>query len=384
MPLRRNRFHSLDTTRIQPLSAPVHVPANVFVSRVFRCGAMYRKKIPDRYLGVIIDQNIMRQKVVYVYAPRGSRNKAGVRVLYQLTQKLRDLGFDSAVVCHSFRKGNNNLDLQASFFHVLRSVLTNREIITIYPESIAKNLFPLGTPIRYLLALPGDLLTENRVFFGSNLTFAFSSNLAKAWNSQGPVVHLPTIDMSELEEFNSPRSQEYDLVYSGKYVDLHKQKLPIELNQCEVLTRRETVDLDRKKFLSKIYNAKKVYCLENTTVALEALMFGVPVIFLENNKFNGLILESEFGGYGIAKSTRDSEIAFAETTARLAKPKYKEYLSNLDFDTDFIAWLNQFLGQPKKMNFFFKIAHSVFAIKTFRAFVHKVYFTTVMLGRARV
>ncbi len=319
--------------------------------------------------------------VIYVYAPRWSQNKAGVRVLYALTNKLRELGFDASIACHSIRKGQFGTELQAPTWQIVKSLFSNKKILTIYPESIVRNLFPLGIPIRYLLSMPGELLTNNNSLIGNKNTFAFSKNLARAWECSGPVVHFPTINFEELEVFSGEPLKNYDLVYSGKFVALHKMSLPMDLMNCQVLLRKEIKQLNRRDFLEKIYNARRVYCLENTTVALEALMFGVPVVMIKNEKFKELILEDEFGGFGLAKSVSQVEISKAEKTVSLAKESYLEYISQIDIDDELSNWISNVSDQEASTSKT-RSAQSVwFSLRIIRAIRHKIYFFSIFRKR---
>ena len=319
--------------------------------------------------------------VIYIYAPRLSRNKAGVRVLYALTHKLRELGYDAFIVCHSIRKGHIGTELHAPTWQIVRSLHSNQKILTIYPESIVRNLLPIGIPVRYLLSMPGELLTKNNSLIGDKNTFAFSKNLARAWGCTGPVVHLPTINFEELEAFSGDPLKNYDLVYSGKFLELHKMSLPMDLMNCQVLLRKEVKQLNRRDFLEKIYNARRVYCLENTTVALEALMFGVPVVMIKNEKFKELILEDEFGGYGMAKSISQEEISRAEKTVSLAKESYSEYISKIDIGDELSNWISKILDQEVSMSKT-RSAQSVwFSLRIVRAIRHKIYFFNIFRKR---
>ncbi len=320
---------------------------------------------------------------IYVYAPRLSRNKAGVRVLYALTQKLREMGFDASIACHSIRKGQFGTELHAPTWKIVKTLFSRHKILTIYPESIVRNLFPIGNPVRYLLSMPGELLTNNNSLIGDKNTFAFSKNLAKAWECSGPVVHLPTINFEELEVFTGRPLKNYDLVYSGKYLDLHKMSLPMDTMNCQVLLRKEIKQLNRKDFLKKIYNARRVYCLENTTVALEALMFGVPVVMIKNEKFKELILEDEFGGFGLAKSVSHADISKAEETVGLAKETYLEYLSRIEFGDDLRDWILNVSNQEASISKTRLALSTLFSLRIIRAIRHKVYFYGIFRKRGK-
>ena len=321
--------------------------------------------------------------VIYVYAPRLGRNKAGVRVLYALTHKLREMGFDASIVCHSIRKGQFGTELHAPTWKILKNLFSSRKIITIYPESIIGNLFPIGIPVRYLLSMPGELLTNNNSLIGDKNTFAYSKNLARAWKCSGPVVHLPTVNFEELEVFTGDPLKNYDLVYSGKYLDLHKMSLPIDVMNCQVLLRKEIKQLNRRDFLRKIYDARRVYCLENTTVALEALMFGVPVVMIKNEKFKELILEDEFGGFGLAKSVSHVDISKAEETVGLAKETYLDYLSRIEFGGELSNWISNVSNQEASISKTRRTLRVLFSFRIIRAIRHKVYFFGIFRKRGK-
>jgi hypothetical protein len=196
-------------------------------------------------------------------------------------------------------------------------------------------------------------------------------------------VHLPTINFEELEVFTGDPLKNYDLVYSGKYLDLHKMSLPIDVMNCQVLLRKEIKQLNRRDFLRKIYDARRVYCLENTTVALEALMFGVPVVMIKNEKFKELILEDEFGGFGLAKSVSHVDISKAEETVGLAKETYLDYLSRIEFGGELSNWISNVSNQEASISKTRRTLRVLFSFRIIRAIRHKVYFFGIFRKRGK-
>jgi hypothetical protein len=228
--------------------------------------------------------------------------------------------------------------------------------------------------------MPGDLLSDNYVLKGNPRTFAFSANLAKVWQSIGPVVHLPTIDFDELDEIVSTSKEKKPLIYGGKYLDLLGGKIPTELKSIEVLERRVSRSLDRKAFLEKIAGASVLYCFENTAVALEAIMMGTPVVFIKNAKFKEFILLDEFGGVGVTIYS-DGVINISEpTNSKLARSKYVDYCrSGMDMKS-FVNWFTAELARSKSEIAGNSMLNPMFLSRKLRWISHKVFLTYVYVS----
>jgi hypothetical protein len=318
--------------------------------------------------------------VVYVYAPARVRNKAGVSVLHKFAHAMREEGVNCWIVSHSFApfKEDKSLELtrQEYTLHRKRNLIP----VVIYPESIPKNILRATNCFWYLLAMPGDLLSGNYKLRENSRTFAFSANLAKVWQSQGPIVHLPTIDFLELDEIVSRSNRRKPLVYGGKYLDLLGGKIPTELKSIEILERRVSRLLDRKAFLEKIAGASVLYCFENTAVALEAIMMGVPVVFVKNAKFNEFILLDEFGGIGVTIYDGRVIDVSAPTDSRLARRKYLDYCrTEMDLKS-VVKWFNTELAGTNSEVTENYILNPFFLSRKLRWINHKVFLTYIYLS----
>lgn len=317
----------------------------------------------------------MSDYVVYVYAPAKKRNKAGVSVLHGFANALRKEGVNCWIISHSFRGFKKDKSLELNWQEYRNHRKLKLVPIVVYPESIPRNILSASHCFWYLLAMPGDLLSDNSLLIGNPRTFAFSANLAKVWQSTGPVVHLPTIDFVELDGIVSISKEKKPLIYGGKFLELLGGKIPKELSSIEVLDRRISHSTDRKTFLRKIAEASVLYCFENTTVALEAIMMGVPVVFIKNAKFKEFILFDEFGGIGVTIYGEGMPNISEPTNSMLARSKYLEYCrTGIDLKS-FVNWLTAELRSSKvektkirKLNLFFLsrklrwINHKVFLI----------------------
>lgn len=313
--------------------------------------------------------------VVYVYAPAIERNKAGVSVLHKFAKALREEGIECWIISHSFRAFKEDKLLELNWEEYRKQRKRKLIPIVVYPESIPRNILRADNCFWYLLAMPGDLLSDNYVIKGNPRTFAFSANLAKVWQSTGPVVHLPTINFDELDEIVSTSKEKKPVIYGGKYLDLLGGKIPTELNSIEVLERRVSSSLDRKAFLEKIAGASVLYCFENTAVALEAIMMGTPVVFIENAKFKEFILLDEFGGVGVTIYSDGVNNILEPANSKLARSKYLDYCrSGMDLKS-FVNWFTTEITSSRSEMIVSNILNPMYLSRKLRWINHKVFLT---------
>jgi hypothetical protein len=221
------------------------------------------------------------------------------------------------------------------------------------------------------------------VLFRSTKTFAYSKNIALAWDSTGPIVYFPTVDLKELSEIVPLKESEYRLIYTGKYLDLYKGKIPKELDEYPKLSRKISKKITRRDFLETIANAEALYCFENSTVALEALLLNVPVVFVPNPFLKNLILDSEFGGFGIAKDTSECALRNAKETVAQAKNSYLDFLDKIDFSEELIDWIHS-LPLENRSDLTVKNPWIYLIVsRRLRAIRHKFYFAAVVFGRRK-
>ena len=318
----------------------------------------------------------MSDFVVYVYAPAIKRNKAGVSVLHKFAHALREEGINCWIISHSFNSFKEDKSIELNWKNYRNHRMRKLIPIVVYPESIPRNILRADNCFWYLLAMPGDLLSDNYVLKGNPRTFAFSANLAKVWQSKGPVLHLPTIDFDELDEIVSTLKEKKPLIYGGKYLDLLGGKIPTELNTIEVLERRVSRSLDRKAFLEKIAGASILYCFENTAVALEAIMMGTPVVFIKNDKFKEFILLDEFGGVGVTIYS-DGFNNLEPANSKLARSKYLDYCrSGMDLKS-FVNWFTTEISRSRSEITGSNFLRPMYLSRKLRWINHKVFLTYI-------
>jgi hypothetical protein len=273
---------------------------------------------------------------IYIYVGKNRNNAAGIKVLHLLFKGLEDFGLDVRIISHSFKFPlSKKIPGEIKFTEMARDILSDRKIFVIYPESVGMDLMGVGMAVWYLLSLPNELHSIRLSRKDQKHTFSYSENISKSWKSNGPVVHLSTINEEELKRYRSQKSI-IDIIYGGKYLDFYRNKLPVSLAEIPILSRNRN-EFPRDVFLRQLATAKTLHCFENTVVALEAIFLQTQVVFHLNSNFPGFILDKELGGISVKNGvgtiydTQKSKKAYLDyLEGSLPILDFVEYISQLD------------------------------------------------------
>jgi len=252
----------------------------------------------------------MNDLIFYIYTPPWVEWSAGTKVLHFLCDRLNSNGWESYLCIHGPRlktsEVNENLrtpviDLATARKH--RSA--NKQVVVVYPEGIVGN--PLGgdTIVRWILNYPG-LLGGEQTFTSSENIWAYSKSIADAYrltnNLEIPILFVPAIRMSEIDiNLGFPSlTGEYELMYAQKYRALGGKPEVMSGSNVIEITRFNRDSTSRLQTLNLIKHASKVHIFENTTIATEAALFGVPIVCHPNNFFSSLISSHELGESGVS------------------------------------------------------------------------------------
>jgi hypothetical protein len=251
--------------------------------------------------------NIARSNsVFYIYTPAWQNWSAGIRVLHFLCHLLNSNSFEAYLVIHGAKTENDtNPELLTPILD--RSILKthlryNRKIITVYPETIIGNPLRIKYVIRWLLNYP-EALGGPKNFTHENV-ISYSNAIAEQYweltGEQSPVLFIPSIDLEELMDVKQSRDQApYDLIYAQKFKALGGSLPEFDFPAIEV-ERFGRNSTSRSKTLELIANARIVHIFENTSVATEAALMGVPVCCHKNAYFKSLIAADELGTVGFS------------------------------------------------------------------------------------
>ena len=271
----------------------------------------------------------------YIMAAPYTRTSAGTRTLHLLAYFLRQLGYE-AYICSE--RTNHYLETpylsQAIADIHFTYALTP---ITIYPETIPGN--PLSSPlvIRYLGNFSG-LLGGPPCFHPSDRMLYYSKNLIPRGET-GDVLYIPIVNTSIFypPPPDQPRTGscfyggKYKYYHRGEYQDVTKDSFEITRDVKDSPTHWQIADLFRK---SEVF-----YCYENSSLSLEAMLCGCPVILLPNPYFTKIIAEDELSRNGMAWGDDPAEIERAKKTVHLVWDRYQQTL--IEFKTNLIAFADK-------------------------------------------
>ena len=252
----------------------------------------------------------MMSRVYYVYAPAWVDWSAGTKVLHYLCHYLNKIGEDSYLAIHGPKSKNGETKKELNTPILDGKILKqhkreNRQVIVIYPEGVSGN--PLGgqVVIRWLLNY-ASLLGGQINFSPEEYIWAYSRNISDSYFSETgkrvPVFFIPAVNVSEVEFVpDSPLIDgNYEILYAQKFRALGGKPEVHTVNDVIEITRFNSNSTTRTETLNLLKFAKAVHIFENTSIATEAALFGVPVICHKNELFDTLIAEHELGVDGFS------------------------------------------------------------------------------------
>lgn len=247
----------------------------------------------------------MRDRVFYVYAPAWVDWSAGTKVLHYFCDYLNKIGEDSYLAIHGPKLKNEDTQKGLNTPVLDRKLLKqhereNKQVIVIYPEGVSGN--PLGGEIiiRWLLNY-ASLLGGEINFSPEECIWAYSKNIADSYYSETgikvPVFFIPAVNVSEVDSVpDIPLIHgDYEILYAQKFRALGGKPEVRSENQIIEITRFNSNSTTRAETLNLLKFAQAVHVFENTSIATEAALFGVPVICHRNELFDTLIAEHELG-----------------------------------------------------------------------------------------
>lgn len=260
----------------------------------------------------------------YIVTPPYSRFSAGFKALHLLCHSLNRIGHNAFVLIMP--------DLPAGLPAVHPDLLTprltqdivdfhyreKRTPVVVYPEIIAGN--PLGAPVvaRYILNFPG-LLGGSNNFPSEEMLFGYSRVLSSAVGFPDQVLFIPVSDTNVFHPGSPDQPRSGSCFYAYKYRLQHGGQLFAQTRDSLEITREQTPEQ-----LADIFRrSKRLYCYENTAIALEATMCGCPAIFLPNPHLTEMISSDELGRVGIAWGDSPEEVDRAEATVHQAFENYR-------------------------------------------------------------
>lgn len=261
-----------------------------------------------------------------VRTPPYARASAGIRVLHWLCDALNRLGAEAYVDVDTTRgppgadpAGGVAAGLAAPpLTEARRDALTRpgRTPIFIHPDAF-DDAPGEGVHVRYLLNYLGVMGDAKPA--PCDLTVGYSEAIRRATPGCDDVLFIPGSDprwWTPPAHSTAPaHPRRTALVYAGKYVDHHRQTLPLYLHDFMVIPRHGPDAPTTEALRDLLRSATHLYVFENTAVAAEAALCGCPVVVCRNWFFRELIAEHELGLNGFTEN--DSPESLAGATAQL-------------------------------------------------------------------
>jgi hypothetical protein len=261
----------------------------------------------------------------YIYAPLYQKNSNGIRVLYTLSELIREQGYSSKVIC--FENDRDDYDLLLPTRYKNHTIAMddkfkdefelNDQDIVVYPETISGNPLKAKNVVRYLLNRPMYLSGQAIQYKDSDYLVSYSLRV----DSNLPQLFILNDDSEYFYPLDFPEKDSLVSLYYGKAVDIKLTKELLSLinsfKQQVVITRefpRSRIELG--ELLRKSRLLISLDPISNITY--EATLCGTPALIVKDifnfssEKFN-IPLHGIFNKpTSYDESIKDAKFAFNE------------------------------------------------------------------------
>lgn len=312
----------------------------------------------------------------YIFTPSYTKTSAGIKVLHWLCHYLNAKDERAYVCVYPPQEG------QAVSSDLYTPLLTEKIIaddfqnkrcpIVVYPETINGNPFHAPFIVRYLLNFPGLLGGEKEIY--DDFVLSYSQLIADSVERSDSTLFFPVSDPDLFKPIEGIE-RKGSCFYAHKYKCIHGQKtLPITDNSFEI-TRNEADSLTQPEVAQLLARSEVFYCYENSSLIIEAILCGCPVVLIDNPFFTELIAKHEYGIDGVAFDTHPESIEHARKTVHLAREKYLSLWSDVNKQLDnFIEKTqkevkNYEYKEPIKIGFFMEKGKSNPVLKIYKQLI---------------
>ncbi len=260
----------------------------------------------------------------FIFANDYVHKSAGVKLAHKLCHILNESGYRAYLT-------------PCITSHLLNTPILTNEIIAYYQESgispiavygerISGNPLNADSVVRYF----GNFINHfnDLIEYDQNELFLSYAAGMNPFHEKELVLHIPMSDTSIFFPPKEPVERKGELVYAGKYVDVHGGEL-FSLNHG-MYTITRGADSESPEQLRELFQkAEFFYAYENTALSLEALLCGCPVILMPNKYFVRNIGEQEYKSLGMAWGDSSAEKERAKATVTAAQENYKDIVENV-------------------------------------------------------
>lgn len=285
---------------------------------------------------------------IYIYAPRYLAESAGIRTLHYLCHILNHEGHlawivpsDPIVPGDGYVSGFLNTPLlnagiMFEHFH------NGKPPIVIYPETTLGNPLKAQVVARWLLNYPGVLGGQIK-FNNSEYLFAYSKSIADSYDEAIPVLFIPPVALSEIDEVNAEQHLTQDklgTLYAGKFRHFKGiPRIPEFAAGFEIVEihREAPKKQSRREVLRLLATSEVLFAYENSSIITEATLLGTPVVLIQSDFFPTLIAEHELSSLGTAWSHDHDPIEAAKKGISDAQSLYVQRLERVNLEVSSFA-----------------------------------------------
>lgn len=219
----------------------------------------------------------------YILSPGYQHNSGGIKVLFELCDKLNELGEEAYIVTDRFESKKNTKQIFARG-------IKHKDAIAVYPEIYKGNPLRMPTVARWVLNSPGKI-GGDKVYDHNEKVFSFYELYNKdIRNKIAGMLYVPTIETAIFNTVDREPNNTCYYVGKGPYRE-----------NCNIPT--DAIEITRswpsnRYMLAEIFKTSKVfYCFDySTQMTQEAALCGCPTVLLSGNLAEHK--KSLFYGYG--------------------------------------------------------------------------------------
>lgn len=295
----------------------------------------------------------------YIYAPRWIQSSAGIRALHYLCHALNSYGARAFLVLSEpeFQgrpRVNGALNTPVLSQEIADSHSRSGLVpIVIYSETVPGNPLNAQCVVRYIMNYVGALGGPAK-FMDFEYLLSYSESIRQDILKSEPnlvidKLFLPPIDPRDFK-FNTAPSEEFYLLYAGKYRAFIGEPPDISGKKIIEILRDGKGAQTSSELIELLSRCKGVISLENSSIITEAALSGRPGMFLPNKFLTRAIAESELGWDGTAWGISEDDERIARESVSKGRDRY------MDATVAFEIELKQFVTNTQ--NFVIKFSSS--------------------------
>jgi hypothetical protein len=266
----------------------------------------------------------------YVYAPLYQKNSNGIRMLYTLSEIIRQCGYDSKVICYENERADYDLLMPTRYKHHTLKLTSEfscyqlgEQDIVIYPDTISDNPLDAKNVVRYLLNRPA-YITGKGIDYGDRDYLVSYSLLV---DSNLPQLFILNDDREYFYPHDFNEKESVVCIYHGKIIDKEIRDPAII---ALIKTFDQTVTITREFPATKIElgdllrRARLLISLDPiSNITYEATLCGTPALIV-NDLFNFSSQKFNITLHGIFSNPTRYDEAIKDT--KVSFPQYQVVL----------------------------------------------------------